>query len=258
MTRTNRTMLGLAAIATTALAGLLGACTTGTGMPTNGGEPSVSITPSPDIPPAIDLVEEYLDALRADDYATAWTFLSDEAQSSYGSPEAYAETAPLDGSTGEEILASEEVDFFGTEGPEGGFILVTGTVDDGAAADAWPVVEREEGDWRIDALGVPLEGASPYVWNNPAYGAENTEDPNTFDPQQPVTITFTEGAVPGENNMIAYIDDFDFVSPEPDESGLTFTVPFEDLGSGAHTITLLWTDEDTTAFRTTTVPISFG
>lgn len=196
------------------------------------------------------LVAGYLDAVAAGDVDAAWAMLTPEAQASAGSRESYGSYFGRAGTVSpEEAERLRAVDPVSAEGPEGAFTLVSAV--DGDLADAWIVRETDQG-LLLDDHVVPPTGATPYEWQNPAAGPEESVDPApAVDTARPMSVAFAApedgmedgGLIGYPDTAWAWID------------GVEVPVALAAAGSGRllELDTSAWTDDDETPDAVTLV-----
>lgn len=151
-------------------------------------EPAVTAEPER-VDPAVQLVTDYLEAVAADDTAAAWALLSPETQAIHASERGLAEAQATD----RVVSASDSAVLLGGglvsyAVPDSAVTQVTARVSTtaapGAVASAWIVRDTDAGP-RIDDVGLPSTGQTPYTWVNPDLDAGTP-----FDPAEPAMVYF--------------------------------------------------------------------
>lgn len=248
----------IAAVAAVALTGCAG-------TPTASVEPTTpaSTTEPERVDPAVELVGEYLEAIAEGDDSAAWALLSPEAQEIYVTEQVYADARAIDGSVSPEhaallldagLVSYAVPDSQATQVSASTGMVSTDETAEEIVADAWIVRDTDAGP-RIDDVGEPATGPTPYTWRNP-----DLEAGTPFDEATPATIYFQR------------IDNGTDVLPEPPATisawidGTPSTVTLDvAAGSGAEYIvdspavtgqvlTLAWIlDPASPLWRTTTI-----
>jgi hypothetical protein len=182
-------------IKTSIAAGLLAVALAGCSASAPAAEPPApapTATTEPDrVDPAVQLVTDYLEAVAADDTASAWALLSPETQAVHASERGYVEAQDTDrvvsASDAGVLLGGELVSY---AVPDSDVTQVTAalstTAAPGTVASAWIVRDTDAGP-RIDDVGLPSTGQTPYRWANP-----EIEAGTPFDPAVPATIYFAK------------------------------------------------------------------
>jgi hypothetical protein len=181
-------------VQTTVAGGLLALTLAGCAASAPAAAPSPTASPAasaePDrVDPAVQVVTDYLEAVAADDTAAAWAMLSPETQAIHASEQGYADAQATDrvvsANDAGVLLGGELVSY---PVPGSAVMQVTAslstTAAPGTVAEAWIVRDTEAGP-RIDDVGLPSTGQTPYTWVNP-----DLDEGVPFDPAEQPRVYF--------------------------------------------------------------------
>jgi hypothetical protein len=209
------------------------------------------------------LAVDYLEAIAAGDDEAAFALLSPESQEWYTDATVFSSARTQDGSLTAEAAADVlTANVRTTEGPEGGFYVVT--LSSGPVADSF-VVRAEESGMVVDDPGVPTTGPTAWEWQNPAVGPDDDREPEPYSGSSAPTMLFATVVDAGGEVLVAppasafgVVDGTEVpVVVNPDEGEGALATVGEQLSARGQTVTIAWQAAPTSPmWRTSTVSLT--
>lgn len=209
------------------------------------------------------LAVDYLEAIAAGDDEAAFALLSPESQEWYTDASVFSSARTQDGSLTAEAAADVlTANVRTTEGPEGGFYVVT--LSSGPVADSF-VVRAEETGMVVDDPGVPMTGPTAWEWQNPAVGPDDDREPEPYSGSSAPTMLFAtvvdasgEVLVAPPGSAFGVVDGTEVpVVVNPDEGEGALATVGEQLSARGQTVTITWQAAPTSPmWRTSTVSLT--
>lgn len=237
-----------------------------TAAPDPSGTPSDAPSDEPADTPegeARALAVDYLEAIAAGDDDAAFALLSPESQEWYTDASVFSSARTQDGSLTAEAAADVlTANVRTTEGPEGGFYVVT--LSSGPVADSF-VVRAENSGMVVDDPGVPTTGPTAWEWQNPAVGPDDDREPEPYSGSSAPTMLFAtvvdasgEVLVAPPASAFGVVDGAEVpVVVNPDEGEGALATVGEQLSARGQTVTIAWQAAPTSPmWRTSTVSLT--
>lgn len=237
-----------------------------TAAPDPSGTPSDAPSDEPADTPegeAQALAVDYLEAIAAGDDDAAFALLSPESQEWYTDASVFSSARTQDGSLTAEAAADVlTANVRTTEGPEGGFYVVT--LSSGPVADSF-VVRAENSGMVVDDPGVPTTGPTAWEWQNPAVGPDDDREPEPYSGSSAPTMLFAtvvdasgEVLVAPPASAFGVVDGTEVpVVVNPDEGEGALATVGEQLSARGQTVTIAWQAAPTSPmWRTSTVSLT--
>ncbi|WP_143755696.1 hypothetical protein [Sanguibacter keddieii] len=209
------------------------------------------------------LAVDYLEAIAAGDDEAAFALLSPESREWYTDATVFSSARTQDGSLTAEAAADVlTANVRTTEGPEGGFYVVT--LSSGPVADSF-VVRAEETGMVVDDPGVPTTGPTAWEWQNPAVGPDDDREPEPYSGSSAPTMLFAtvvdaggEVVVTPPASAFGVVDGTEVpVVVNPDEGEGALATVGEQLSARGQTVTIAWQAAPTSPmWRTSTVSLT--